>query len=84
LALLAGDTVGAIGLLEESVSRIPELYTANYPLTAMGPQRLLLSEIQEARGAPAEAGRWRDSFRHTWSVADVFYLARLGLIPRGR
>lgn len=81
LALLSGDTLRAIGFLQESVSRVPELYTANYPLTAMGPQRLLLTELLAARGAAAEANRWRDSFSNSWSVADVFYLARLGLIP---
>ena len=84
LALLARDTLGAIAHLKESVSRIPELYTANYPQTAMGVQRLLLSELQAARAEPAEAERWRASFSHTWSVADLFYLARFGLIPRGR
>ena len=84
LALLARDTLGAIAHLKESVSRIPELYTANYPQTAMGVQRLLLSELQAARAEPGEAERWRASFSHTWSVADLFYLARLNLIPRGR
>ncbi len=81
LALLSGDSLRAIGFLQESVARVPELYTANYPLTAMGTQRLLLTELLAARGAAAEAKRWRDSFSNSWSVADVFYHARLGLVP---
>ncbi len=80
-ALLAGDTSQAIGLLQQSVSRILEIFTANHPLMAMGPQRFLLTELLTARGDTAGARRWRDSFSNSWSVADVFYLAKLG--PRG-
>ena len=83
LSLLAGDTVAAIGALRQSVSRIAEIYTANHPLMAMAPERLLLSELAGKRGDSVEAGRWRDSFFNSWSVADVLYLARLGR-PRSR
>jgi tetratricopeptide (TPR) repeat protein len=83
LSLLAGDTVAAIGALRRSVSRIAEIYTANHPLMAMAPQRLLLSELAAKRGDSVETGRWRDSFSNSWSIADVLYLARLGrLRPR--
>jgi hypothetical protein len=83
LKLLAGDTVGAMASLRRSLSHIAEIYTANHPLTAMGPQRLLLSELAARRGDSVEAGRWRDSFANSWSIADPLYLARLGqLTPR--
>jgi tetratricopeptide (TPR) repeat protein len=76
LALLAGDSVRAIGLLERSVSRINEPFTWYYPLTSMAPQRRLLSELLEARGASADAKRWRDSFRNSWSIGDLLFVAR--------
>jgi len=83
LNLLAGDTVAAMASLRRSLSHIAEIYTANHPLTAMGPQRLLLSELAAKRGDSVEAGRWRDSFANSWSIADALYLARLGrLIAR--
>jgi hypothetical protein len=78
LALLAGDTATATASLRQSLSRIAEIYTANHPLMAMAPQRLLLSELAAKRGDSMEASRWRDSFLNSWSVADVLYLARLG------
>jgi hypothetical protein len=77
LALLAGDTTKAIALLEQSVSRIVEIYTANHPFTAMGPQRLLLSRLLSARGDTAGAARWRNSFLGSWCVADILYLPEL-------
>jgi hypothetical protein len=80
LALLAADTVGAIGLLQQAVSRIPEVWTANFPLTALAGQRFLLSELLAARGDSAGARRWRASFSNSWAVVDVLYLARMGLI----
>jgi hypothetical protein len=83
LNLLAGDTVAAMASLRRSLSHIAEIYTANHPLTAMGPQRLLLSELAAKRGDSVEAGRWRDSFANSWSIADALYLGRLGrLIAR--
>ena len=83
LALLSGDTTAAIASLRRSLSRIAEPYTANHPLMAMAPQRLLLSELATKRGDSVEAGRWHDSFSNSWSIADVLYLARLGrLDPR--
>jgi hypothetical protein len=83
LELLAGDTVAAMASLRRSLSHIAEIYTANHPLTAMGPQRWLLSELAARRGDSVEAGRWRDSFANSWSIADPLYLARLGrLTPR--
>jgi hypothetical protein len=78
LALLAGDTAAAIAFLRQSLSRIAEIYTANHPLMAMAPQRLLLSELAARRGDSVEARRWRDSFSNSWSIADALYLARLG------
>jgi tetratricopeptide (TPR) repeat protein len=80
LQLLAGDTAAAVTSLRQSLSQIPEIYTANHPLVAMAPQRLLLSELAASRGDSVEAGRWRDSFSNSWSVADVLYLSRLGQV----
>jgi serine/threonine protein kinase len=78
LALLAGDTTGAVGQLQRAVSRIAEPWTANYPLTAMGPQRYLLAELLRRRGDAAQARRWQDSFANSWAITDVLYLTRMG------
>jgi hypothetical protein len=78
LALLAGDTTRATGLLQRAVSRIAEPWTANYPLTAMGPQRYLLAELLRTRGDSSQARRWQDSFSNSWAITDVLYLARMG------
>jgi tetratricopeptide (TPR) repeat protein len=75
LALLSGDTTAAIAGLQRAVARIAEIYTANYPLTAMGPQRQLLARLLLARGDTAGAERWRRSFTASWSVADLLYLS---------
>ena len=82
LALLAADTTRAIGLLQNSVSRIAEPWTANFPLTAMGPQRYLLAELLERQGNVAQARRWQDSFANSWAITDVLYLARMGRLER--
>ncbi len=76
LALLGGDSARAIGLLQNSLSRIDEPYTWYYPLTSMAPQRRLLSELLEARGLSAGAKRWRDSFRNSWSIGDLLFAVR--------
>jgi tetratricopeptide (TPR) repeat protein len=76
LALLAGDSDRAIGLLKHSVSRINEPFTWYYPLTSMAPERRLLSDLLEARGASADSKRWRDSFRNSWSIGDLLYVNR--------
>jgi hypothetical protein len=78
LALLAGDSTQAIRALERSVGRIAEPYTWYYPLSSMAPQRRLLSDLLEARGASADAQHWRDSFHRSWSVGDVLFAARPG------
>jgi hypothetical protein len=78
LALLARDTTEAITQLNRAVSRIAEPWTANYPLTAMGPQRYLLAELLDRRGQVAQAERWRSSFSNSWAITDVLYLRRLG------
>jgi hypothetical protein len=84
LALLAGDTARAITGLQRAVARIPEIHTANHPLTAVGPQRRLLVQLLRARGDSAGAERWRRSFSNSWSVADLFYLAGLDSLGSGR
>jgi hypothetical protein len=78
LALLAADTTRAIDLLQTAVSRIAEPWTANFPLTAMGPQRYLLAELLGRQGNAAQARRWQDSFANSWAITDVLYLARMG------
>ena len=77
LALLAHDTTAAVAASARAVARIPETHTANYPLTAVGPQRFLLARLLLARGDSAGAERWRRSFTGSWSVADLFYLPAL-------
>jgi hypothetical protein len=82
LALLATDTTRAVKLLQTAVSRIAEPWTANYPLTAMGPQRYLLAELLGRRGDAALARRWQDSFSNSWAITDVLYLVRMGRLGR--
>ena len=77
LALLARDITGTVTALQRAVARVAEPYTANYPLTALGPQRWLLGRLLAARGDSAAAERWRRSFRRSWAVADLLYLPAL-------
>ena len=84
LALLGRDTTGAVAALRRAVARIPEPYTAHYPLTAAGPQRYLLARLLLARGDSAGAERWRRSFTGSWSVADLFYLPALDTLGPSR
>ena len=83
LALLAADTAAAIDDLRRAVARIPEVYTANHPFTAVAPQRLLLSRLLLARGDTTGSERWRRSFTSSWSVADQLYLPRLDSLGTG-
>jgi hypothetical protein len=83
LALLARDTTAAIDALRRSVARVQEPYTANHPLTALGPQRFLLARLLAARGDSAGADRWRRSFLRSWSVADLFYFPALDSLGAG-
>ncbi len=86
LALLAHDTTAAVAGLRRAVARIPETHTANFPLTAAGPQRFLLARLLLARGDSAGAERWRRSFSGSWAVSDLFYLPALDSLgpPRTR
>jgi tetratricopeptide (TPR) repeat protein len=77
LALLAGDSARAIGLLDKSVSRSLWPYTDYYPLSGFAPQRLLLARLLAARGQRESAARWFDSFSNSWAVGDVFFAARV-------
>jgi serine/threonine-protein kinase len=83
LALLDRDTTGAIAALRRSVARVQEPFTANYPLTALGPQRFLLAQLLAARGDSSGADRWRRSFTRSWSVADLFYYPALDSLGAG-
>ncbi len=76
LALLKGDSARAISELQRSLGRINEPYTWYYPLTSMAPERRLLGQLLEARGDRVDARRWRDSFRNSWSIGDVLFVAR--------
>jgi hypothetical protein len=38
---------------------------------------MLLATLLSARGADAEANRWRNSFKNSWAVGDAFFVARL-------
>jgi tetratricopeptide (TPR) repeat protein len=84
LALLAHDTTGAVAALRRAVARIPETHTANYPLTAVGPQRFLLARLLLAQGDSAGAERWRRSFTGSWAVGDLFYLPALDSLGPSR
>ena len=77
LALLAGDTAGAVSLLGAGLRRIDEPYTMFAPLRAMAPERMLLVTLLAATrpGDPA-AGRWAASFTRSRSLADRFFAAR--------
>jgi hypothetical protein len=83
LALLDRDTTAAIEALRRSVARVQEPYTANHPLTALGPQRFLLARLLAARGDSAGADRWRRSFTRSWSIADLFYYPALDSLGVG-
>jgi len=80
VALLAGDTVGALRLLEESVTRSAEPLGTFFPSLAMGPERWLLAELSAAQGDHRRANRWLDSFVNTWSLGDVLYLRRVACV----
>jgi tetratricopeptide (TPR) repeat protein/tRNA A-37 threonylcarbamoyl transferase component Bud32 len=84
LALLAQDTATAVAALRRAVARIPETHTANYPLTAAGPQRFLLARLLLARGDSAGAERWRRSFTGSWAVGDLFFLPALDSLGPSR
>jgi serine/threonine protein kinase len=77
LALLATDTTMAIVKLRHSVGNIVEPWTWFFPLSGMAPERMLLATLLRARGADAEANRWRSSFKNSWAVGDAFFVARL-------
>jgi hypothetical protein len=80
-ALLVADTTKAIERLRLSLSRVQEPWTWYYPLTAMAPERLLLSALLAARGAANESARWRSSFTHSWSVGDALFATTLQARP---
>ncbi len=84
LALLAHDTTAAVVGLRRAVARIPETHTANFPLTAAGPQRFLLARLLLAQGDSAGAERWRRSFAGSWAVSDLFYLPALDSLGPSR
>ena len=84
LALLARDTTGAVAGLRRAVARVPETHTANYPLTAVGPQRFMLARLLLARGDSAGSERWRRSFSGSWAVGDLFYRPALDSLGPSR
>ncbi|MFQ5705470.1 MAG: protein kinase [Gemmatimonadales bacterium] len=77
LALLASDTTRAVAYLDSAVARPGSPWIAFFPLTALGPQRLLLARLLARLGRAADAERWLNSFDNTWSVGDALYAARL-------
>jgi hypothetical protein len=77
LALLAGDTAGAIAALGRGVSRVHGPGDGFFPMTSMAPERLRLAELLAATGQPAAAGRWLGSFSETWAVADAMFAPRV-------
>jgi len=89
LALLARDTARALAWLERSVQRPAQPFMVFYPLLSMSPERMLLGELNLARGDTATARRWLDSFSNAWSFGDVLYARRVACVrqqlavPRG-
>ncbi|MDP2956171.1 MAG: hypothetical protein Q8N53_07105 [Longimicrobiales bacterium] len=73
LALLAGDTVAAVAALTVATSRTTEPFIAFYPLSTLGPERLLLVRLASATGQQALADRWRSSFFTSLSFGDLIY-----------
>ena len=73
LALLAGDTVAAVAALTAATSRTTEPFIAFYPLSTLGPERLLLVRLALATGQQALADRWRSSFFSSLSFGDLIY-----------
>ena len=82
LILLAGDTTGAIQLLERAVSRAGEPFEMFFPVASMAPQRWQLVELHLARGDRAQAARWLGSFSNTWSLGDVLYAPRVACLRK--
>jgi len=82
LALLARDTVRALASLERSVQRPAQPFMVFYPLLSMAPERMLLAELNLARGDTATARRWLDSFSNAWSFGDVLYARRVACVRR--
>src|SRR6266480_4367620 len=82
LALLARDTVRALASLERSVQRPAQPFIVFYPLLSMAPERMLLAELNLARGDTATARRWLDSFSNAWSFGDVLYARRVACVGR--
>jgi tRNA A-37 threonylcarbamoyl transferase component Bud32 len=82
LALLARDTVRALASLERSVQRPAQPFMVFYPLLSMAPERMLLAELNLARGDTATARRWLDSFSNAWSFGDVLYARRVACLRR--
>ena len=75
LALLAHDTVGAINLFTRSVGRSLWPYTDFFPLSGMGPQRLLLGRLLASQGQTQGAERWLGSFSNSWAMGDLLFVA---------
>ena len=82
LALLAGDSARAIGLLREGLARIDEPYATFFPLRAMAPERMLLVRLFAAtQRDSASLRRWVGSFTTSRSIADRLfadYVRRVG------
>ena len=75
LAILAGDTAGAINLLTQSVDRSLWPYTDFFPLSGMAPQRLLLGRLLATQGQVQGAKRWLGSFSNSWAIGDLLFVA---------
>ena len=91
LALLAGDSARAIGLLREGLARIDEPYATFFPLRAMAPERMLLVRLlATTQRDSASLRRWVGSFAASRSIADRLFadhVRRVGahtLAPRAR
>jgi len=74
--LSGGVLVGGTQSYTQDGQPVGEPYTWYYPLSSMAPQRRLLSELLEARGSRADAEHWRDSFRNSWAIGDLLFVAR--------
>lgn len=73
LELLSGDTARAVATLQEGMDRVWQVETGFHPLTSMAAERMLLAELELARGRREAGARWLRSLFNTWSLGDALY-----------
>ena len=77
------DTAAAVAAHERGLARRPPHMPPTTPHTGGAPPGCPRPRLGRATGDTAGSERWRNSFRHSWSVADLFYFAALDSLPPG-